>query len=123
MACARQVPAEGKLQSQYLPDPSWVPGKTNTILSSAAFAHKHTLQFLKKCGWTGVDATKHRFVDVQQLVETVESFLSHKHKDKASDVFGWRKFFLTEEQRLRVACEVGKIVSDNLGHLTFAWQV
>ena len=121
VACALQVPYEGKLQSQYLPDPNWVPGKTNTILSSAAFAHQNTLFFIKEFGLTGVDATTHRVVDVRDLVKTVQSFLSHKHKGKASDVFGWRRFFLTEEQRLRVACEVGKIVSDNLGHLTFAW--
>jgi hypothetical protein len=100
-----------------------VPGKTNTILSSAAFAQKHTLHFLKEHGLTGVDSTKHRVVDVRQLVKTVESFLSHKHEGKDFDVFGWCRFFLTEEQRLRVACEVGKIVSDNLGHLTFAWKV
>ena len=69
VACARQVPSyEGKLQSQYLPDPSWVPGKTNTILSSAAFAHKHTRLYLTEFGLTGVDATTHRVVDVRELV-------------------------------------------------------
>ena len=70
---------------------------------------------------TGVNATAHRVVDVRELVKTVNSFLSHKHAGKESEVFGWRKFFMTEAQRRRVACEVGKIVSDNLGHLTFAW--
>ncbi len=121
VAFAWQVPHEGKLQSEYLPDPNWGPGKTNTVRSSAAFAQTHTAQFLREFGLTGVDATKHRVVDVRQLVRTVESFLSHKHKGKTTDFLGWRRFFLTEAQRLRVACEVGKIVSDNLGHLTFAW--
>ena len=120
-ACALQVPREGKLQSQYLPDPSWIPGKTNTILSSAAFAQTHTLTFLNNHPLTGVEARKHRVVDVVQLVKSVKAFLSHKHEGKRTDVFGWRGFFLTDDQRLRVACEVGKIVSDNLGHLSFAW--
>ena len=122
MACALHVPRQGKLQSQYLPDHRWEPGRSNTFLSSAAFAKAHTVLFLTKHALTGVlDARQHRVVDVRQLVESVESFLSHKHEGKKSDVFGWRGFFLTREQRLRVACEVGKIVAENLGHLTFAW--
>ena len=120
VACGLQVPREGQLQSQYLPDPRWKPGKTNTILSSAAFAQNHTLCFLNNFR-TGVEARKHRVVDVRQLVKSVQLFLEHKHKGKRTDVFGWRGFFLTDEQQLRVACEVGKIVSDNLGHLSFAW--
>ena len=121
VAFAGEVPSDGKLQSRYLPNPNWKPGKSNTIMCSHFFAHSHTKLYVTDYGLRGVEAKEHRVVNVQDLIKTVQSFIVHKHQGKTRDLFGWNNFSMTKKQILQAACEVGKIVSQNLGYLTFAW--
>ena len=108
-------------RSQYLPDPSWIPGRTNTIWSSGAFGQKTTKALLQN-GLDGVDEAQHKVHDVTLLARSLIQFLKAKAQSIDKNMFGWTGFWLTEAQRDRVACEVAKVVFDNLGRLTFAEQ-
>ena len=116
-----ELPLNQEFRSRYLPDPSWKPGKTNTIWSSSAFGGTHTKTLLKR-GLDGVDEAQHKVHDVTKLARSLIRFLNSKVQDKDKDMFGWTGFWLTSAERARVACEVAKVVSDNLGRLTFAQQ-
>ena len=116
-----ELPLNQEFRSRYLPDSSWIPGKTNTIWSSSAFGDKHTKPLLQS-GLDGVDEAHHKVHDVTKLARSLILFLNSKVKDKDKDMFGWTGFWLTHAERDRVACEVAKVVFDNLGRLTFAQQ-
>ena len=107
--------------SQYLPDPSWRPGQTNSIWSSWAFGQKTTKPLLRN-GLNGVDAAQHQVHNVTLLARSLIQFMEAKAISSDKDLFGWKGFWLTEAQRKRIACEVAKVVFDNLGRLTFAVQ-
>ena len=116
-----QLPLNQEFRSQYLPDPSWKPGKTNTIWSSGAFGQKTTKALLQN-GLDGVEEAEHKVYDVTRLARSLIQFLKAKAQFINKDMFGWTGFWLTEAQRDRVACEVAKVVFDNIGRLTFAEQ-
>ena len=56
------------------------------------------------------------------LARSLIQFMEAKALSIDKDLFGWKGFWLTEAQRDRIACEVAKVVFDNLGRLTFAVQ-
>ena len=113
------VPHNQEFRSRYLPDPSWTPGKTNTIWSSVAFGHQATKDLLHS-GLCGINPAEHKVYDVSRLAASLIHFMNKKVEFKHIDMFGWKKFWMEPIQRKQVACEVAKIVFDNLGRLTFA---